>query len=224
MAATGTAAPQVSAIRSVLGMFTNPKAVFQQHLMHVPAPVCLLVSCLAFSLFYLQTALDVSQRGWRGVAYIIALTVLGLVVGTVTGTVSGEMTEFYTDPSDAPTPVSGSFGGGVCAGKIIADRDYQDGTSFRFTVDVGSGAASGSTTVSAEPDTVQRQHPGVSRGRQARRAGDALSGRHRGGWEGTRQRARSLGSSSLYRELQLSLLHLGRQASRCQAQGRLRER
>ncbi|MBU0609174.1 MAG: YIP1 family protein [Armatimonadetes bacterium] len=83
VAMTGAVAPRVSSIRSVLGILTNPKAVFQQHLMYVPAPLCLLVSGLAFGMFYLQTALDVSQRDWRGIVYTIALTVLGLAVGTV---------------------------------------------------------------------------------------------------------------------------------------------
>lgn len=83
MAATGTTAPRVSVVRTVLGIFTNPRAVFQQHLMHVPAPVCLIVSGLAFGLFYLQTGLDVSQGGASGIVYALALGMLGVVVGTV---------------------------------------------------------------------------------------------------------------------------------------------
>jgi len=78
VAATGTAAPRVSAVCSVLGIFTNPRGVCQQHLMHVPAPLCVLVCGLAFGVFYLQTPLDISQGGWRGVVYVLGLSVLGL--------------------------------------------------------------------------------------------------------------------------------------------------
>jgi len=83
VAATSPAAPRVSIVRTVLGIFTNPRAVFQQHLMHVPAPVCLIISGFAFSLFYLQTGLDMAQGDATGVVGALALGMLGLVVGTV---------------------------------------------------------------------------------------------------------------------------------------------
>ena len=83
VAATDAAAPRMSIARSVLGVFTNPSAVFQQHLMHVPAPVCLIISGLAFGMFYLQTGLDVFRGDWRGIVYPLALGALGLAVGTV---------------------------------------------------------------------------------------------------------------------------------------------
>lgn len=76
-------APRPSALRLVLSTFTNPRAVFQEHLSAVPAPVCLLISGLAFALFYLQTGLDVGRKSPTGMAYALALAALGLAVGTV---------------------------------------------------------------------------------------------------------------------------------------------
>jgi len=82
VAATDTAVPRTSIFRSLLGVLTNPRAVFQQHLMHVPASVCLIISGLAFGMFYLQTGLDVFEGDWRGIVYPLAMGALGLAVGT----------------------------------------------------------------------------------------------------------------------------------------------
>jgi hypothetical protein len=82
MAATRAGAPPVSVLRLLFGIFTNPRAVFQAHLTSIPAPLCLLISGLAFGLFYLQTGRDISHAGRVGMVHAAALGALGLVVGT----------------------------------------------------------------------------------------------------------------------------------------------
>jgi len=79
---SGPVAPGPSLVRSLFAVVTNPRVVFQEHIQHIPAPLCLLVSGLAFSLFYLQTGLDIAQPGWRGWLLAGALMALGAIVGT----------------------------------------------------------------------------------------------------------------------------------------------
>ncbi len=83
VATTNAGIPRPSAMRLVLSIFTSPRAVFQEHLAAVPAALCLLVSGLAFALFYLQTGLDLGRKAPNGMAYALALGVLGLAMGSV---------------------------------------------------------------------------------------------------------------------------------------------
>jgi len=83
--ATATAdvrVPRPSTMRLLFSLFTSPRLVFQEHLAAVPAALCLLISGLAFSLFYLQTGLDVGRKDPNGLVYALALGVLGLAVGS----------------------------------------------------------------------------------------------------------------------------------------------
>jgi len=85
MAATApsTLPARIPLWRTTLSMFTNPQAVFQSQLTAVPAPLCLLVSGLAFALFYLQTGLDLGKRDLPGIAHALDLGALGFAVGTL---------------------------------------------------------------------------------------------------------------------------------------------
>lgn len=69
-------------MRLFLSIFTSPRLVFQEHLDSVPAPICLLVSGLAFSLFYFQTGLDLARTGSGSAVGALGLGTLGLIVGS----------------------------------------------------------------------------------------------------------------------------------------------
>lgn len=75
--------PTASPLRSALSVFTNPAAVFREHLATWPAPLSLLCSGLAFCLFYLQTGLDIHYTGTRGHWYVLGVALLGALVGTL---------------------------------------------------------------------------------------------------------------------------------------------
>lgn len=66
-----------------LKMIANPGEVIKNQMTQVPWPFSLLVSGLAFTLFFLQTGLDMYRTGQIEVLYLILITVLGLFYGTV---------------------------------------------------------------------------------------------------------------------------------------------
>jgi len=76
-------APAPGAARSVLSMILNPGEAIKGALRGVPWPVCLAVSGLAFTLFFLQTGLDMHRVGTAGTGAVIGFTFLGLGVGTI---------------------------------------------------------------------------------------------------------------------------------------------
>jgi hypothetical protein len=71
------------AVRSALAMILNPGQVARGALEGVPWPFCLAVSGLAFTLFFLQTGLDMHRVGTAGTGAAIGFTFLGLGVGTI---------------------------------------------------------------------------------------------------------------------------------------------
>jgi hypothetical protein len=81
MVATEGGSP--SALRSALAMILNPGQVVRGALEGVPWPVCLAVSGLAFTLFFLQTSLDMHRVGTAGTGAAIGYTFLGLGLGTI---------------------------------------------------------------------------------------------------------------------------------------------
>jgi hypothetical protein len=82
----GTAPAEVgrpNAVRSALAMILNPGQVVKSALERVPWPFCLAVSGLAFTVFFLQTGLDMHRVGTAGSGAVIGYTFLGLGVGTI---------------------------------------------------------------------------------------------------------------------------------------------
>jgi hypothetical protein len=71
------------AVRSALTMILNPSAVARTALQGVPWPFCAAVSGLAFTLFFLQTGLDMHRIGTAGVGAVVGFTFAGLALGTI---------------------------------------------------------------------------------------------------------------------------------------------
>jgi hypothetical protein len=77
-----SAADSVSSLRSALAMIINPAQALRGPLERVPWPVSLTVSGLAFTLFFLQTGLDMHRVGTASAAAAVGFTFLGLGFGT----------------------------------------------------------------------------------------------------------------------------------------------
>jgi hypothetical protein len=71
-----------TSIRSALAMILNPAQVVKGALDRVPWPFCLAISGLAFTLFFLQTGLDMHRVGTAGAGAAVGFTFLGLAMGT----------------------------------------------------------------------------------------------------------------------------------------------
>ena len=71
-----------AAVRSALSMILNPAQVVRGALEGVPWPFCLAVSGLAFTLFFLQTGLDMHRVGTASTGAAVGFTFLGLALGT----------------------------------------------------------------------------------------------------------------------------------------------
>jgi len=63
-------------------MITNPGEVIKNQMNQVAWPYSLLVSGLSFTLFFLQTGLDMFRTGQIEAASVILITLLGFVYGT----------------------------------------------------------------------------------------------------------------------------------------------
>jgi len=68
--------------KTALSMITNPGEVVKSQMANVPWPYSLLVSGLSFTLFFLQTGLDMLHTGKIGIPIVILITLLGLLYGT----------------------------------------------------------------------------------------------------------------------------------------------
>ena len=69
--------------RSALSMILNPAQVVKGALDQVPWVFCLAVSGLAFTLFFLQTGLDMHRVGTASSGAAVGFTFLGTALGTV---------------------------------------------------------------------------------------------------------------------------------------------
>lgn len=65
-----------------LNMITNPGEVLKNHMHKIPWPYSLLISGFSFTLFFLQTGLDLYRSGQVGMEIVILITMLGLLYGT----------------------------------------------------------------------------------------------------------------------------------------------
>lgn len=75
--------PKQSQLRTVLTMIANPGEVIKNQMIRVPWPYSILISGLAFTLFFLQTGIDLFRAGTIGVDWVILIAMIGLIFGTV---------------------------------------------------------------------------------------------------------------------------------------------
>lgn len=68
---------------SVLKMIANPGEIVKNKMVSVPWPYSLLISGLAFMIFFLQTGLDMFRAGEIGIDRMILIGMIGLFYGTV---------------------------------------------------------------------------------------------------------------------------------------------
>jgi len=68
--------------KTALNMIINPGEVVKNQMTKIPWPYSLMISGLSFSLFFLQTGLDLMRTGQIEIASVILMTLLGLLYGT----------------------------------------------------------------------------------------------------------------------------------------------
>ncbi len=68
--------------KTALNMIINPGEVVKNQMTKFPWPYSLMISGLSFSLFFLQTGLDLMRTGQIEIASVILMTLLGLIYGT----------------------------------------------------------------------------------------------------------------------------------------------
>lgn len=68
--------------KTALNMIINPGEVVKNQMTKIPWPYSLMISGLSFSLFFLQTGLDLMRSGQIEIASVILMTLLGLFYGT----------------------------------------------------------------------------------------------------------------------------------------------
>lgn len=79
-AATASAS---SSLHSALSMILNPAQALRGALERIPWVFCLTVSGTAFTLFFLQTGLDMYRVGTASTGAVVGFTFLGTAMGTV---------------------------------------------------------------------------------------------------------------------------------------------
>lgn len=77
-----TATVAVPRWKTTLNMIINPGEVVKTQMGKVPWPFSLLVSGLSFTLFFLQTGLDLLRAGQIEASGVVLMTMLGLLYGT----------------------------------------------------------------------------------------------------------------------------------------------
>lgn len=73
---------QPSRWKIALTMIMNPGEVIKKQMNRVPWPFSLFISGLAFTLFFLQTGLDMYRNAQIGTSTVILITILGIIYGT----------------------------------------------------------------------------------------------------------------------------------------------
>lgn len=68
--------------KAALNMIINPGEIVKNQMSQIPWPYSLSISGLSFSLFFMQTGLDLFRAGQAGTGTIVLLTLLGLLYGT----------------------------------------------------------------------------------------------------------------------------------------------
>lgn len=68
--------------KTALNMMINPGEVVKHQMTKVPWPYSLMVSGLSFTLFFLQTGLDMLRNGQIQLSTVVLIAILGLFYGT----------------------------------------------------------------------------------------------------------------------------------------------
>lgn len=74
---------QIPRWKTALNMMINPGEVVKTQMTKIAWPYSVMVSGLSFTLFFLQTGLDMLKTGQVEVSTVILITMLGLLYGTV---------------------------------------------------------------------------------------------------------------------------------------------
>lgn len=77
-----TAVSSLPRWKAALGMLINPGEVVKSQMKQIPWPFSLLISGLSFTLFFLQTGLDMYRSGQAETAAVVLIAMLGLLYGT----------------------------------------------------------------------------------------------------------------------------------------------
>lgn len=78
-----TTAKRPNPLRVALAMMINPSAVLQKAVGGVRWPFSLIISALAFTLFFMQTGLDLLRNGQKSAGFVALLSVEGLLFGSL---------------------------------------------------------------------------------------------------------------------------------------------
>ena len=70
-------------LRAALAMMINPGAVLQKAVGGIPWPFSLAISALAFTMFFMQTGLDLMRIGLKGIGFVVLLSVEGFLFGSL---------------------------------------------------------------------------------------------------------------------------------------------
>ena len=72
-----------SVLRVVFGMMVSPASVLKSAMAKVPWVLSLVVSAMAFCLFFLQTALDLYKTGQKGLTFVLLSAGAGIAHGLI---------------------------------------------------------------------------------------------------------------------------------------------
>jgi hypothetical protein len=70
-------------LRAAFTMMINPNVVLKKMVAGIPWPFSLVISGLAFMLFFMQTGLDLMRIGLKGISFVVLLSVEGLLFGSL---------------------------------------------------------------------------------------------------------------------------------------------
>lgn len=69
--------------KTALNMIINPGEVVKSQMSRIPWPYSIIISGLSFTLFFLQTGLDMFRSGQIEMSTVVLIAMLGLLYGTV---------------------------------------------------------------------------------------------------------------------------------------------
>jgi len=74
---------KVGRLRNLFGMMVNPARVLKSVLADTKWYFSVIISAAAFSLFFLQTGLDLYRTGQKGFSYVLIMLLIGLLYGAI---------------------------------------------------------------------------------------------------------------------------------------------
>jgi hypothetical protein len=109
-------------VRAALTMMLNPGAVLKKAVAGIPWPFSLAISALAFTLFFLQTGLDLMRIGLKDIKFVLLLSVEGFLLGSVgivlLGLIAWAITKLFKGDKSIGWTLS-AFGLGYCSTLIF---------------------------------------------------------------------------------------------------------